>query len=260
MINYLKEFIIFSVFKLNSFRTLFFSKISSEVEECLHGLYDNGIFHLDSQLEPTKVNELKNCIDDLLENQSQNINIWNDPEGADFRIYGANELNAKFKELIPFDFLKNIGELYLQTPLIDYFILAAKISFKEGNIGSGGGWHRDSAFSHQFKSIIYLSDVNEKNGPFQYILQSHKTFSKIKLPFRLNKTRFSIEEIKSFNEPQLECTAKAGDIIVVDTKGLHRGKPLGSGSRYALTIYFITNKKQKINFKALLQKKNSFSK
>ena len=256
MINYIKEFIIFSIYKLNSFRTLFFSKVSPENEKCLKGLYDNGIFHLPSQIEPTKVTELKSCIDDLLENQSQNVNIWNDPEGADSRIYGANQLNTKFKELIPFNFIKNIGELYLQTSLEEYFILAAKISYKEGNIGSGGGWHRDSAHSHQFKSIMYLSDVNEKSGPFQYIPKSHKTFFKIKLPFNLSKTRFSVEEINILNESILECTAKAGDIILTDTKGLHRGKPLDSGFRYALTVYFFTNKKQKKNFETLLQKKN----
>ena len=36
------------------------------------------------------------------------------------------------------------------------------------NIGSGGAWHRDSNRA-QYKSIIYLSDVLDENGPFEYI-------------------------------------------------------------------------------------------
>ena len=42
---------------------------------------------------------------------------------------------------------------------------------KEG-ASSGGGWHRDHHFE-LFKVMVYLSDVNEKNGPFSYIEKSH---------------------------------------------------------------------------------------
>ena len=40
--------------------------------------------------------------------------------------------------------------------------------------GSGGSWHRDS-YLRQFKSLIYLNDVTDENGPFQVLTDSHKT-------------------------------------------------------------------------------------
>ena len=40
--------------------------------------------------------------------------------------------------------------------------LAAKLSHKKGNLGSGQGWHRDSYF-RQFKAMAYLTDVKFKN-------------------------------------------------------------------------------------------------
>ena len=49
-----------------------------------------------------------------------------------------------------------------------------KLVYEEGIIkNSGGGWHRD-AHDCQFKVLMYLSDVNEKNGCFQFITNSSK--------------------------------------------------------------------------------------
>ena len=57
--------------------------------------------------------------------------------------------------------------------------LAGRLSAVPGNIGSGGGWHRDS-FTNQFKAIIYISDVGQDNGPFQYIRGSHRLSAMIR--------------------------------------------------------------------------------
>ena len=48
--------------------------------------------------------------------------------------------------------------------------MANKLIYKKGNLGSGGGWHRDTFFKKQLKFIIYLSDVGEKNGELFYKL------------------------------------------------------------------------------------------
>src|SRR5947208_506487 len=52
-------------------------------------------------------------------------------------------------------------------------ILAKVIDAIPENNGSGDGWHRDG-HSFQFKSILYLSDVNDTNGPFEFLPGSHK--------------------------------------------------------------------------------------
>ena len=111
--------------------------------------------------------------------------------------------------------------------------------------GSGGTWHRDS-YNRQFKSLIYLNDVTEENGPFQIIADSHKSEQ-----IRIDKKIASLEEMQSSfphktiqkiidDDPSRLRTliGKAGTMILVDTSAIHRGTPLQSGNRYALTNYF----------------------
>ena len=112
--------------------------------------------------------------------------------------------------------------------------------FKKNSLGSGGDWHRDSALRRQLKFIVYLNDVTENNGPFQYILGSHKLSSKLyfssKSNFDIGKTRFNVSEIPNNGKWQ-KVTGKKGTLIIVDTSGLHRGTPIVSGERYAITEY-----------------------
>ena len=57
------------------------------------------------------------------------------------------------------------------------FTMAAKINFKHGNLGSGGNWHRDSV-NPSLKSMVYLVDVDQKNGAFE-IITNQTRFSKL---------------------------------------------------------------------------------
>jgi ectoine hydroxylase-related dioxygenase (phytanoyl-CoA dioxygenase family) len=131
-------------------------------------------------------------------------------------------------------------------------MMANRTTFKKSNLGSGQGWHKDS-YSKQFKSIIYLSDVNKENGPFQILKKSNSNFFMMKFFFKLkNKypsTRFSHSEIKNILNNDMseieELNAKAGTLILVDTNYIHRGKPLNSGKRYALTNYFFPETEHK---------------
>ena len=80
-----------------------------------------------------------------------------------------------------------------------YFTLAGHLKFESNNLGSGGGWHRDSPFTNQIKTIVYLTDVSSNNGPFEYLVGSHKRSFYAKLKNRwaieLNRMRFTNQEI-----------------------------------------------------------------
>ena len=120
--------------------------------------------------------------------------------------------------------------------------------FRRKSLGSGGDWHRDSALRRQLKFIVYLNDVTENNGPFQYILGSHRLMSKLyfssKFNFEIGKTRFNVSEIAK-NDKCQKITGKKGTLIIVDTSGLHRGTPIVSGDRYAITEYIFDFKLDK---------------
>lgn len=176
-------------------------------------------------------------IDTLLEHKE--VNIWQDKIGSDHRIYGMERYSEAVKELFDSLDISNLFKDYSGKDVKSYSVLGAKLSFKEENEGSGGGWHRDSTFTNQFKVIVYLSDAELENGPFQYIPKSHTLKSKLKNYtnyFGAPKTRYTEEEITSYGKI-MEVTGNAGDGFFVDTKGIHRGKPIEGGVRYALTFY-----------------------
>jgi hypothetical protein len=110
---------------------------------------------------------------------------------------------------------------------------------------SGAGWHRDAFFS-QFKAMLYLTDVNEENGPFQFIEGSHHLGSVLRdsclakskcMHDRLDDRQ--VELIVGRNPSRLKTlTAKAGTVILFNSSGIHRGKPIVLGERVALTNYY----------------------
>ena len=174
--------------------------------------------------------------------------IWQDNKKSDNRIFGAENISIKFNEKVKkfTQLSKKVGEKYLQYEIDLFMIMANRIDFKEANLGSGSGWHLDS-YNKQFKSIIYLNDVNKQNGAFQIIKKSNTNFFILnmfrKLKNKFPSTRFTEEEIFSLDikkEDFEELNYPAGTLIFVDTSNLHRGKPLLSGSRYALTSYFFS--------------------
>ena len=107
---------------------------------------------------------------------------------------------------------------------------------------SGAGWHRDN-HDCQFKVIMYLTDVTERNGNFQWITNSSKKYIGYPKPRTPDyNTRFhdeTIDEILQNKECNLtNLTGKRGTIIVADTTYIHRGNIIQEGERKAITQYF----------------------
>ncbi len=181
-------------------------------------------------------------IDKCLDRHSKNnIKVWQDDIGADNRIMGSNNLSEDLDLLND----KRIGQwmnrLYNVDSLIG-FTMAAKINAIKENKGSGHGWHRDSCVPYQFKAILYLSDVTPLNGPFQYIRESGNANEIIRFcdSHNVDLDENRLDKYSECFESQklVEFLGSAGTLILVNTRGIHRGKPLINGSRYALTNYY----------------------
>ena len=184
--------------------------------------------------------ELTKIIDEKLLDNS--INIQEDEAKSDQRIFFSEKLSEKINRYFKNDLIKKIGQFYSKFHIETGFTLANKVTYKPKNLGSGGGWHKD-AYYPQFKSILYLSDVNVENGPFQLLEKSNKLTKSIIISLKLNKgypdTRFSEEELSILSdEKKLTITGKAGTLILFDGSLIHRGKPIKEGIRYALTNYY----------------------
>ncbi len=173
--------------------------------------------------------------------------IRSDNVDSDHRLFGANVNSKTLNRFYQDSRLEGFAKYYMGNKTTNAFTLGARMDFEKGNPGSGGGWHRDS-YLDQFKSIMYLSECNAENGPFEYLEGSHRPREIINGLVSLGRKklypRFTSEEIvelvKLRGYKWKTFTGEPGTLILVNTAGIHRGKPIESGSRYALTNYFMT--------------------
>lgn len=179
---------------------------------------------------------------------SQNISL--ESNGSDSRVYGVDRLADSFKLQGLTELPDKIAKTFYRADSLAWFQMLGHIVSTPNNLGSGSGWHRDSPFKHQFKFIIYLSDVQIENGPFEYIKGSHlkKSIESVAsyLNVRSNKFRFDPQEIDRLENaevvpPRTAIVAPAGSMLMADVRGLHRGSPLLQGERWALTRYYFEN-------------------
>ncbi|WP_448266852.1 phytanoyl-CoA dioxygenase [Nostoc sp. DSM 114159] len=93
-------------------------------------------------------------------------------------------------------------------------------------------WHSDAEDRRIIKIFIYLNDVEEKTGPFEYIprsLTSLFSWNYIQLYYKLWKSGYmgiDDEEVKPVipKSAWKSCPGPAGTVIIVDTKNaLHHG-------------------------------------
>lgn len=219
--------------------------LDSSFEKILANLRKSGFYVWENFYTPDECDSLCSEIDQKIEEHS--ANIWRDENDADNRIFGAEKVSDSIRKFNTDERLTNLACTYLEAETVPYLTMAGRIRSKEGqNLGSGQGWHRDTVYIQQFKSIIYLTDVNENNGPFQYLEGSHAKstifeFNK-KYGIGIGQNRISDKEVDAIvqdeNYPLVEFSALKGTMILADTSGIHRGKPLLDGDRYALTNYF----------------------
>ena len=202
----------------------------------------------------------KNCLK-MIKEINRKFNILKkivkiDKKKSDHRLWRSE---IYVRGIIKFNkdkFLKEISEQFMKTKMNVLCTLANKVVYKKNNLGSGGGWHRDN-YNPEFKAILYLSNVKTDNGPFQLIPGSHKVSSIIKNCINLNKyypeTRFKNSEIKKVLKKNNVKTiiGKPGTLLLVNTRMIHRGKPIKNEKRFAITNYYFPNKLMKEQKKKL---------
>jgi hypothetical protein len=88
-------------------------------------------------------------------------------------------------------------------------------------------WHRDFDDSHLLKVFLYLSDVDERSGPFEYVPGSHPggRFAGVHPWQPMGVGRISDKELAKYvpDDSVRTFTAPRGTLIFCNTSGLHRG-------------------------------------
>ena len=219
-----------------------FSDYSEESQRFLNAIQKNGFMVIPNFVDKEFCEKCICDIDLMMKEHKEFVQKY-----SDLRVFGAEHLSENIKKFAEDKFLKKLTNYYNTIESDNGFTLANKIEYSQSSskLGSGGGWHRDSV-NRQFKAILYLNDVTEENGAYQIIKNSHKMLPMLedirigKIGFE--KTRFldkQINKIIAKDPSRLKTiTGKVGTLIVKDCSAIHRGSPLKSGIRYALTNYY----------------------
>lgn len=140
--------------------------------------------------------------------------------------------------------LQNIIEHYIGLPIAFHGVHLRK-DFPNEQQSQTLLWHKDSEDRRMMKVIIYLQDVTEKHGAFEYIplpKNPREFFNYYRVDYALWKSNYlGINDQRMMNIiPKKEwkyCTAKAGTVIFVDPRNvLHHGTVR---SKERATVFFV---------------------
>jgi hypothetical protein len=162
--------------------------------ENFNELKENGVTIIPNYLSEIQTREVRNIIDTALNNYKEFVRTTQ--YNKDSRIYGLEKISRIANDFLNDDCLINLIKKYENFDnIVEKTTLAAHITYRIGALGSGGDWHRDRTFyKYRYtKAMIYLNDVDDSNGPFQYLIGSHKLKNIIKLNYKYN-IKYSTKE------------------------------------------------------------------
>lgn len=157
--------------------------------------------------------------------------------------------NSSFIKLFLNNFFTDVATDFLKVSkpkLLNVIAYLSAWNYKYGRMHSQN-WHRDREDYKLLKFFIYHSDVDKHTGPFEYVPKSFcggdfiTNIGKNKYwdyasdsENRANPTR---QEYDLCEKNYISFTGKAGDIIITNNSGFHRGAFLKDGSRVRVTSH-----------------------
>lgn len=101
-------------------------------------------------------------------------------------------------------------------------------------------FHFDLDRIRWLKIFIYLTDVGPEEGPHTFVEGSHRTGGIPPSMLQKGYVRLSDDEVRGHygHSKLIEFSAPRGTIIVEDTRGLHKGKPVSGSARLILQLQF----------------------
>lgn len=163
-------------------------------------------------------------------------------------IYATANLLMSYPELFYWGLderLLKIAERYLGVP-VAYDGILFTLSLADGTEYGVRTWHRDVEDRRMVRACIYLNDVDENGGPFQFIQSDTNSrignLEKDKNAFLYNKTPKKLFS-PSPTDGITTCTGRAGTVIFADTaRHYHRGKPPTQSNRFAIFFTYFSRR------------------
>ena len=191
--------------------------------------------------------EMEGCIEQGGDNLNVNDDYYATVEQPMMRCPSAVQI--AFSDLVR-DFSTEYFEV---QPAIGTFNLRkSRLNESESHAFNNHGnlfYHYDNNSPHFLKFFFYLNDVDLNGGPFTYVIGSHTEKFK---GWKLSK-RFSDEHIERvYGKDRIKhLTANLGDVIVANTRGIHKGTKTVDKERNMYTVDVVIHPEnwQRPNFK-----------
>lgn len=106
-------------------------------------------------------------------------------------------------------------------------------------VGNTRCMHCDTLAGSQYKSFIYLTDVNEpKDGPYTYVIASHRASPYRYVNILWNALRgYPSTDMRAFpGGKRVIFQAPKGTLIITDQRGFHGGMPQAKGRERVLLV------------------------
>ena len=143
--------------------------------------------------------------------------------------------------------LLDIIENYIGLPIL-YQGFAIRRSIADGQYSGVRRWHIDWEDRRIIKIIIYLNDVTEGGGPYEYISRD-KSARAIKALNYYNLGYISDAAMSEAIpiEDWIACLAKTGSAIISDSSSVfHRAQPPTKKERFSITFCYTSTTPQVI--------------
>ena len=168
---------------------------------------------------------------------------FNNPKSILYRYY-PNELlqNETIFKLI---FDKNIYKIakgyFKSNPIFNNVALWWSTIIEKDEVHDAAqAFHFDYDGIKTLKLFVYLTDVEDENGPHVYIKKTHLSNKKPSELLKKNYVRIEDNEVfKYYDKSELtKIKGKKGTIILGDTSCFHKGQKLEKGNRLVFDIQF----------------------
>lgn len=221
------------------------------LEQVVNDIKENGYYVFDHKLPDQMIDSIYNYAKStpcsyLTTNRkgsgySDETIIFNesDPISPRYEFTQQQILECEALQKLVFDpSILAVAQGYLGTkPLLDLLAMWWSAPF-HGVAKSEAAqmYHFDLDRIKFIKFFFYITDVDTNTGPHCYVRKSHKRLP----PSLLKDGRLTDAEVESAfgKENMIELCGKRGNIMAVDTRGLHKGKDLISGKRLLFQIEF----------------------
>ena len=216
-------------------------KLSPDEQNCVEQIKQNSAFVIEKYWPREKALQVRDQLAEL-HHKNEPYVLGDASKDELVRIYHIERVFPDLKEFRFDPFILNIASAYN-----GFSSYSGALVYQHDTIfGREKSHYHVDTFVRQFKSMLYLDDVDVGNGPFSYIPGSHRKrelFMKKQILGNDNTKNnvFDDSEVQSMLNDEKQVCVPAGSLLMFDTGCIHRGAPQEDSSRSVLMNYIIPN-------------------